>query len=126
MCMVSNDTFPTCVMFSLSSAIATSDIYSLSLHDALPICGARAGSPRRAPGLPRPASQLDRDAPPRRSDGQRLPRLGETYELAVLLAFDPVTEGQASGSLGVMKRRRAHDESVRGAGVGVVGDPPVP
>src|SRR5688500_20307630 len=77
MCMVSNDTFPTCVMFSLSSAIATSDIYSLSLHDALPICGARAGSPRRAPGLPRAASQLDRDAPPRRSDGQRLPRLGE-------------------------------------------------
>src|SRR2546425_2266852 len=46
---------------------ATTEIYTLSLHDALPICSRGAGAPRR-PSWPRGAVVSNRAANRRRSD----------------------------------------------------------
>src|SRR5256886_11975333 len=80
---------PVSFLFFFFNDTATTEIYTLSLHDALPILlgrPARACEPRAGQGLPRPDPRLPRAD--RQSPGRRRPPAKGADQVAVALALD--------------------------------------
>src|SRR5256885_8484589 len=67
--VLENDTVLTLVFFFFFNDTATTEIYTLSLHDALPILPAAVEAPAHHHGG---AQRLPREEPSRRSEEQRL------------------------------------------------------